>query len=62
MVYSYKYGNEPMPHSIFFHGQYAIHGTFATDALGPAGLAWLHPSGAAALLRRFTNWSAAKAR
>src|SRR5579863_6984113 len=25
MVHSWKYGNEPMPYSIFFHGQYAIH-------------------------------------
>ena len=52
MVYSYKYGNEPMPHSIFFHGQYAIHGTFETDALGrPAshGCIRLAPSAAATL-------------
>src|ERR1700749_2221396 len=34
MVHSAKYDNAPMPHSIFFHGQYAIHGTTAVDALG----------------------------
>jgi len=52
MVYSYKYGNEPMPHSIFFHGQYAIHGTVELDALGrPAshGCIRLAPSDAAVL-------------
>ena len=52
MVYSWKYGNEPMPHSIFFHGQYAIHGTVELDALGrPAshGCIRLAPSDAAVL-------------
>jgi len=34
MVHSAKYGNAPMPHSIFFYGQYAIHGTTAVGALG----------------------------
>jgi hypothetical protein len=34
IVYSSKYNNAPMPHSIFFHGQYAIHGTNAVGALG----------------------------
>jgi hypothetical protein len=52
MVYSWKYGNEPMPHSIFFHGQYAIHGTQETDLLGrPAshGCIRLSPRDAATL-------------
>jgi lipoprotein-anchoring transpeptidase ErfK/SrfK len=52
MVYSWKYGNEPMPHSIFFYGQYAIHGTIEVDALGrPAshGCIRLAPSDAATL-------------
>jgi lipoprotein-anchoring transpeptidase ErfK/SrfK len=52
MVYSWKYGNEPMPHSIFFHGQYAIHGTLETDLLGrPAshGCIRLSPRDAATL-------------
>jgi lipoprotein-anchoring transpeptidase ErfK/SrfK len=34
MHYSSKYDNAPMPHSIFFSGGYAIHGTYATRALG----------------------------
>jgi hypothetical protein len=34
MVHSAKYGNAPMPHSIFFYGQYAIHGTAAVGNLG----------------------------
>ena len=34
MVHSAKYNNAPMPHSIFFYGQYAIHGTEAVGALG----------------------------
>jgi len=52
MIYSWKYGNEPMPHSIFFHGQYAIHGTLETDQLGrPAshGCIRLAPGAAATL-------------
>ncbi|MBU1212007.1 MAG: L,D-transpeptidase [Alphaproteobacteria bacterium] len=34
MHYSKKYDNAPMPHSVFFHGGYAIHATYATGALG----------------------------
>jgi hypothetical protein len=34
MVHSAKYNNAPMPHSIFFYGQYAIHGTDAVGHLG----------------------------
>ncbi|MGE5368470.1 MAG: L,D-transpeptidase [Chloroflexota bacterium] len=34
MHYSSKYDNSPMPHSIFFSGGYAIHGTYATGSLG----------------------------
>ncbi len=34
MHYSKKYHNSPMPYSIFFHGGYAIHGTYALAALG----------------------------
>jgi hypothetical protein len=52
MVYSAKYGNAPMPHSIFFYGQYAIHGTEAVGALGrPAshGCIRLAPANAATL-------------
>jgi lipoprotein-anchoring transpeptidase ErfK/SrfK len=52
MVHSAKYGNAPMPHSIFFHGQYAIHGTMAVGRLGsPAshGCIRLSPGNAAVL-------------
>jgi hypothetical protein len=34
MPYSRKYHMSPMPYSIFFRGGYAIHGTYATGALG----------------------------
>ena len=34
MHYSRKYDNAPMPNAIFFHGGYAIHGTYATGRLG----------------------------
>ena len=47
--YSRKYDNSPMPHSIFFRGGYAIHGTGYTRNLGrPAshGCIRLHPSNA----------------
>lgn len=52
MHYSRKYDNSPMPHSIFFRGGYAIHGTGAVKRLGtPAshGCVRLHPSNAATL-------------
>jgi lipoprotein-anchoring transpeptidase ErfK/SrfK len=50
--YSKKYDNSPMPHSVFFLGGYAIHGTNAIRRLGtPAshGCVRLHPSNAATL-------------
>ena len=50
--YSRKYDNSPMPHSVFFLGGYAIHGTNAIRRLGtPAshGCVRLHPSNAATL-------------
>jgi lipoprotein-anchoring transpeptidase ErfK/SrfK len=50
--YSRKYDNAPMPHSIFFKGGYAIHGTVHIKSLGkPAshGCVRLHPANAAAL-------------
>ena len=43
MVHSAKYNNAPMPHSIFFHGRYAIHGTDAVWRARPCRLAWLRP-------------------
>jgi lipoprotein-anchoring transpeptidase ErfK/SrfK len=50
--FSRKYYNSPMPHSVFFHGGYAIHGSYAIAQLGgPAshGCVRLHPSNAAVL-------------
>lgn len=52
MHYSRKYYNSPMPHSIFFAGGYAIHGTYETGALGrPAshGCVRISPANAAVL-------------
>jgi hypothetical protein len=52
MHYSRKYHMSPMPHSIFFRGGYAIHGTYETRALGrPAshGCIRLAPQNAARL-------------
>jgi lipoprotein-anchoring transpeptidase ErfK/SrfK len=34
MWYSKKYGNAPMPHSVFFHGGYAVHATPHVKRLG----------------------------
>lgn len=52
MWYSRKYHMSPMPHSIFFRGGYAIHGTTELKRLGsPAshGCVRLHPDNARAL-------------
>ena len=49
---SRKYHWAPMPHSVFFHGGYAIHGSYETGRLGrPAshGCIRLHPANAAKL-------------
>jgi hypothetical protein len=54
MHYSRKYDNSPMPHSIFFSGGYAIHGSYATGSLGsPAshGCVRLSPGHAAQLFQ-----------
>jgi lipoprotein-anchoring transpeptidase ErfK/SrfK len=50
MWYSKKYDNAPMPHSVFFHGGYAVHATPYVKRLGrPAshGCIRLHPDNAA---------------
>ena len=50
--FSKEYYNSPMPHSIFFHGGFAIHGSYEIDRLGgPAshGCIRLHPNNAATL-------------
>ncbi len=49
---SSRYHNAPMPHSIFYDGNFAIHGTNHVRQLGgPAsrGCVRLHPSNAAVL-------------
>jgi len=57
--FSTRYYGSPMPHSIFFHKGYAIHGTNYISRLGgPAshGCVRLHPANAATLfhlVRRF---------
>jgi len=50
--YSRKYDMAPMPHSIFFRGGYAIHGTTSIRRLGRRashGCVRLHPGNAARL-------------
>ena len=50
--FSKEYYNSPMPHSIFFHRGYAIHGSYEISRLGgPAshGCIRLHPQNAATL-------------
>lgn len=50
--YSDRYENAPMPHSIFFLGGYAIHGTWSVGKLGRPvshGCVRLAPGNAAAL-------------
>jgi hypothetical protein len=50
--FSKKYYNSPMPHAIFFHGGFAIHGSYEISQLGgPAshGCIRLHPDDAASL-------------
>jgi hypothetical protein len=52
MHYSSKYDLSPMPHSIFFAGGYAIHGTYETRSLGRPvshGCVRLAPGNAAVL-------------
>jgi len=52
--FSSKYDWSPMPYSIFFHGGYAIHGSYEISRLGrPAshGCIRLHPENAAVLFR-----------
>ena len=50
--FSHKYYGSPMPHSIFFHGGFAIHGSYEISRLGRAashGCVRLHPEHAAEL-------------
>ncbi|HTV66900.1 MAG TPA: L,D-transpeptidase [Rhizobiaceae bacterium] len=51
---SSRYNNAPMPYSIFYSGNYAVHGTVQTGRLGrpaSAGCIRLHPSNAAILFK-----------
>lgn len=51
---SSRYNNAPMPYSIFYNGNYAIHGTDQVNRLGrpaSAGCVRLHPENAAILFR-----------
>ena len=51
---SSRYNNAPMPHSIFYNGNFAIHGTDQVSKLGrpaSAGCIRLHPDNAAVLFR-----------
>jgi lipoprotein-anchoring transpeptidase ErfK/SrfK len=50
--FSHVYDNAPMPHSIFFYGGYAIHGTYEISELGNPvshGCVRLDPGNAAIL-------------
>jgi hypothetical protein len=52
--FSRKYNWAPMPHSIFFDGNYAIHGTYHIKQLGrraSKGCVRLHPANAAKLFQ-----------
>ena len=49
---SSRYNNAPMPYSIFYNGNYAVHGTYQTSKLGrpaSAGCVRLSPTHAAKL-------------
>ena len=49
---SSRYNNAPMPYSIFYSGNFAIHGTYSIKRLGrpaSAGCIRLHPKNAAVL-------------
>lgn len=51
---SSRYNNAPMPYSIFYNGNFAIHGTNQISKLGrpaSAGCIRLHPKNAAVLFR-----------
>lgn len=63
--FSRKYYNSPMPHSIFFHHGFAIHGSYEIRRLGgPAshGCVRLHPSNAATLFALVSSEGAGNTR
>ena len=63
--YSRKYDNAPMPHSVFFRGGYAIHGTTAVSRLGSRashGCVRLAPGNAATLYSLISKYGMGNAR
>lgn len=65
MWHSRKYNMSPMPHSIFFRGGYAVHGTNYISRLGrPAshGCIRLHPTNAAKLYSLVKRYGPSNAR
>ena len=65
MHYSRKYHDSPMPHSVFFRGGYAVHGTYSIAELGrPAshGCIRLAPRNAATLFQLIRSRGAGGAR
>ena len=63
MWYSRKYHMSPMPHSLFFRGGYAIHGTYSVRQLGrPAshGCVRLHPANARTLYGLVQSYGGAR--
>jgi lipoprotein-anchoring transpeptidase ErfK/SrfK len=63
--YSRKYDNAPMPHSVFFRGGYAIHGTNAVSRLGSRashGCVRLAPGNAATLYSLISKYGMGNAR
>ena len=63
--YSKKYDNAPMPHSIFFSGGYAIHGTNDTRRLGRTashGCIRLAPGNAARLFGLVQDYGSGRTR
>lgn len=65
VYYSKKYDNAPMPNSVFFHGGYAIHGTYHVGNLGrPAshGCVRLAPANAAAFYNLVQKYGPSRTR
>ena len=63
--FSRAYYNSPMPYSIFFHGGFAIHGSYEISRLGgPAshGCVRLHPGNAATLFGLVQRYGAGSTR
>ena len=57
------YSGSPMPHAIFFHGGYAIHGSYETRYLGRPvshGCVRLHPAAAAELFSLVRQYGSGK--